>query len=247
MKIAIKIILLIGLSAYIVFALCTMAKDKTEQRCSGIRIIIEDSTKNSYIPSQYIGQLISSTKLPIIDTRLKDIDINLIERTVSSSPYIDSAICHYNPENALCVKVFTRTPILHAIPNSGESFYMDTNGNTMPSNEFTLNLCLLTGNITKENANQFICLATYLNTHTPWNTEIQQVDINSMGQIELIPLAGEHLIILGDTSDIEGKMKRLELFYEEGLNKTGWDKYSKIDLSYNNQVVCTKRNNKKKK
>jgi cell division protein FtsQ len=73
------------------------------------------------------------------------------------------------------------------------------------------------------------------------------VDINSMGQIELIPLAGEHLIILGDTSDIEGKMKRLELFYEEGLNKTGWDKYSKIDLSYNNQVVCTKRNNKKNK
>ena len=36
------------------------------------------------------------------------------------------------------------------------------------------------------------------------------------------------------------KMDRLEKFYKYGLSKAGWNKYSYIDLEFDNQIICTK-------
>ena len=42
---------------------------------------------------------------------------------------------------------------------------------------------------------------------------------------------------------MEEKFNKLEIFYSEGLNYVGWNKYSIIKLDYNGQVVCEKNIN----
>lgn len=37
-------------------------------------------------------------------------------------------------------------------------------------------------------------------------------------------------------------MSRLENFYKYGLSKAGWDKYSYINLEFDNQIICKKHN-----
>ncbi len=62
-----------------------------------------------------------------------------------------------------------------------------------------------------------------------------------MGEYELIPRVGAHQILLGSMDQWEKKLRNLELLYEQGLSKYGWNTYQTISLKYTNQVICTKR------
>ena len=115
----------------------------------------------------------------------------------------------------------------------------------MPSNIFPLDICLATGYITKQYAKENVLkIADFLNASDKWSKEIQQIYINQNGQIEFVPLTGEHKIIIGEPENLAEKLSRLEIFYKQGLDKAGWNKYSNIDLSYSNQIVCIKKKNK---
>ena len=73
-----------------------------------------------------------------------------------------------------------------------------------------------------------------------WKAQIIQVKVLENGELELIPRVGNHTILLGTTDELELKFKKLKIFYEKGLSKTGWNEYSQINLKFDNQVVCTK-------
>ncbi|MDR3267157.1 MAG: hypothetical protein LBT24_06285, partial [Tannerella sp.] len=68
--------------------------------------------------------------------------------------------------------------------------------------------------------------------------QIAQIYVAQNQDIELSPTVGNHQIILGKISDYRENLDKLQLFYEKGLNKVGWNKYSVINLKYKNQVVC---------
>ena len=83
-------------------------------------------------------------------------------------------------------------------------------------------------------------LAKFISDDKLWNSQIEQVYINRAGEFELVPRVGPHLILLGDIDDYAGKFEKLEIFYKEGLNNVGWNHYSKINLKFKDQIVCTK-------
>ena len=60
-------------------------------------------------------------------------------------------------------------------------------------------------------------------------------------EFEIIPVVGNHSILLGDVNDLKEKFDKLKIFYRESLNHTGWNQYSKINLKYENEVYCSKR------
>ena len=60
-------------------------------------------------------------------------------------------------------------------------------------------------------------------------------------EIEMIPRIGNHTVVIGNDMFLEEKFNKLSVFYREGLNKKGWDKYSIINLKFKDQVVCTKK------
>jgi ribosomal protein L19E len=68
---------------------------------------------------------------------------------------------------------------------------------------------------------------------------IDQIDINKQNQFELIPKMGKQQIYFGDTSDMKEKFERFTLFYKKVIPKYGWDKYSKVNLQYRDQVVAS--------
>lgn len=245
MKIAIKIILLVGVIGYMVFAVIKMSRDNDKRICQGTRICLENSMDHDFVDSQFVAGLLSASKIPIKGRLIRDINIKKLETYIQDSPYIDSVICYYTPEDLMCIKVMTRKPILHIMADNGENYYMDAKGNDMPAGHFVLDLSLATGNITKQFAKEHLLeIAGYINTHVPWNRDIQQIHVKSPKHIELIPSVEGQTIVLGEPIDIEEKMQRLAAFYNECLNKAGWNKYSVINLNYADQVVCTRKHRK---
>ena len=75
--------------------------------------------------------------------------------------------------------------------------------------------------------------------HSFWMAQIAQLDITPDRRFELVPTIGNHLIGFGDGSDYQDKFHRLFVFYQQVLSKTGFDKYSRIDIAYAGEVIGT--------
>jgi cell division protein FtsQ len=108
-------------------------------------------------------------------------------------------------------------------------------------NNFSAYVPIATGYIEESYAKQQLYeFALFLQKDKFWNSQIEQIYVAPNSDIELIPRVGNHQIILGKIEDYTENLTKLKVFYEKGLNNVGWNKYSKINLKYKNQVVCTK-------
>jgi hypothetical protein len=57
-------------------------------------------------------------------------------------------------------------------------------------------------------------------------------------QLAVVPRSGDFTIDLGRAEKLEEKFATLRRFYDKGLSRIGWDRYSRISLRYDGQVVC---------
>lgn len=241
MKTAFKIILLTGVVGYLVFTVLTMSRKNEDFVCGGVDVVIRNTKGNTLLNKEFVTDILANKKISPQGQTISKINLNKIEQVVGANAYIDSVQCYFTPKHNLCISVIPRKPVMHVITDETE-YYMDANGNVMPTGNFNLDLCLMTGNISVKMAkDKLLPLASFLDSNEPWKDEIQQVNVIDEQHIELIPQTGEHRIRIGNGNNIQEKMDKLLLFREEGLDKVGWNKYSYIDLSYNGQVVCTKK------
>jgi cell division protein FtsQ len=126
----------------------------------------------------------------------------------------------------------------------------------MPNSKYTSDLIIATGNVNEWFAKNYISHLTKALMENPlWRNQIEQINVLSDLGIELVPRVGDHIIYVGSlpmtkyiderpklVSDfINKKLTRLEKFYKYGLSQAGWNKYSYINLEFDNQIICKKR------
>jgi cell division protein FtsQ len=74
--------------------------------------------------------------------------------------------------------------------------------------------------------------------------QIDQVDITANRTFELIPKLGNQVIRFGNADNYNEKFNKLMAFYKQVQTRTGWNKYSIIDVQFKDQVVGVKRDAK---
>lgn len=57
-------------------------------------------------------------------------------------------------------------------------------------------------------------------------------------QLAIVPRSGDFIVDLGQAENLEQKLSTLGMFYKKGLSSIGWDKFSRVSLRYDGQVVC---------
>ena len=76
-----------------------------------------------------------------------------------------------------------------------------------------------------------------------WSAEVVQyvADTTYMGEISLrlIPRSGNFVIEFGTLNNSEKKLEKLRNFYDKGLSHMGWNRYKKVDIRYDKQIICT--------
>lgn len=250
MKIAFKIFLLLAVVVYIAYAVSRFAGQVENRTCEGISIEIIDSIPipEGFVTEAYVRSVLSRNKLSPEGMKLKNIDLGMIENLMLEESHIERATCFFNTAGELCIKVVPQHPVLHVISEKGEDYYLASNGLTMPTASFNVELCVATGKITKDFAsNHLLELALFIHDDLFWSEQIEQIHVVSPDQIELYPRVGQHVIDLGSVDKFQEKLQNLRTFYREGLERVGWNKYQTISLAYDNQIVCTKATNKKNK
>ena len=64
--------------------------------------------------------------------------------------------------------------------------------------------------------------------------------------MEIVPRVGDQIVYLGTLDNFQKKLRNLRIFYDKAMGTVGWNKYKRINLEYDNQIICTKRNKSKK-
>lgn len=94
-----------------------------------------------------------------------------------------------------------------------------------------------------EDFSKLINFVKYIEQSSFWRSEIVQIEAYSMSSgelaLRLIPRSGSFIIELGVPDNIKTKLENLQLFYREGLDNVGWDKFEKISVEYSGKVVGT--------
>ena len=60
-----------------------------------------------------------------------------------------------------------------------------------------------------------------------------------MGQLPQTKLIAQRKQLVTDFAN--HKMDELEKFYKYGLSQAGWNKYSYINVEFDNQIICKKK------
>lgn len=237
-----KVAALLAAMTYVVVALVVVNHETEPVVCSKMDIYIDDPQQTGFISENEVRTMLIKSKEFPEGRAVSDINLTRLERLLHSNPYIDAANCHITAEGHLVIQLTPRRPVLHVLDNEGRDYYVDNHGDRMPRGYHSTNLMLLTGHVDSVNAGKLYApLAIRLQQDSFWVAQVEQINIAADGDIELTPRVGQHIIELGDTTMLDDKLRRMQIFYNEGLPRTGWDRYSRISLKYEGQVVCTKR------
>lgn len=238
----VKISLVVLVIGYLSFAVKMFAYKSDETICPRIHVTISDADQLNFVTRDDVKELLKDKSVCPDGKRLDHIDTDYMENYLRGKSRIKTAECFKTPNGELRVTVTQREPILRVKGMYGD-FYVDSERKIMPlSSVFTAYVPIATGYVTKEMAlGELGEFALFLRDHSFWNAQIEQIDVAKNGEVTLVPRVGDQLIVMGTLENYREKLDRLYALYVKGFNKIGWNKYKRITLKYEGQVVCTKK------
>jgi cell division protein FtsQ len=224
---------------------------KNRETCKDYTIRIKGKQENFFIDQKDVMQLVAAaTNGKLKEQRIASINLQGIEEFLENDPWIEDAQLYFDNRDVLHITVREREPIARIFTTAGNSFYIDKSAIRIPlSNKLSARVPVFTNFPEKKvltskdssllrdvkNTAQFILNDPF------WMVQTSQIDIVQQHNFEMIPTIGNHLVRLGNGENIEKKFHRLFVFYTQVLTKTGFDKYSLLDVEYAGQVIGTRR------
>lgn len=249
---SIFLLLLVGVAGYIAYFFMNRPSGNPREVCTEVSLVVEDNPNAAFIDNKKVEDILLSAHLYPKGQLMDDINPQVIEETLRQNNFIAKVEC-YKTNNGMpvgkgkvCVKVTQRTPVIFVLPEGRDGYYVDAEGLILADNGYVKNIITATGRITQEYASEHLAaFGRYLIDHPFWDDMIEQIhiepDAKGTSVATLIPRVGDHTIFLGTLDQLDTKLRRLQIFYQQGLPQVGWNKYSRLDLQYGNQVVCTKK------
>lgn len=216
--------------AYLIFMQFYMPKQTVRHESQMLELVYMDTLGQYLLPKEDVLNYLESA-----DT----LSACRVEQILSQHVLIEQVECYEtNNGNVKCM-IWCKEPVLRVLSNTG-NFYLCRSGDFLSSEYVKLKLPVLTGNTDTLMCRTWISeLGIFIHDDPFWSEQVEQINVTGNGTIEIVPRVGKHLICMGDNSDFEKKFERLMNFYNNGLGKIGWNKYSSINLSFSNQIVCS--------
>ena len=228
------------------------ARDKDAVRCKSIVVKISGSDENFFIEEKDIKSLVvKNPDLNPVGQPVSNINIARLEKLVAQDPWVQQADLFIDNQQRLNIKVIQREPVARVFTVTGNSFYLDADKDRIPVSErYTARVPVFTGFPTDAVQLQkadstltagIVDISRFVRNDPFWMAQVEQVDITGDRKFEITPKLGDHIIDFGEGTDVEKKFGKLMAFYKEGLSRVGWNNYTRINVAFENEVVCTRK------
>lgn len=249
------LILLFACAAGLIVLTSFNAKRQDAVQCPEIGITIDHETGVFFLDRTDIMEILATEYGDSVKgDMLSEIKVGRIEKLLEEDPYVLDAETWLDANGKLHIEVVQKQPIARVINKYGVHYYINNIGNKIPiSDKFTARVPVVTGSIEEGTYNadmattlalqNILTLTSYIQSDPFWSAQIEQIAVAGDGTYTLIPKLGDHKILFGSIKNMEEKFRKMQVFYTEGLNYTGWDKYSAFKLDYEGQIVCEQKMN----
>ena len=234
----------------IMFLIGFASVDNNRRKCNQLIISIDNQLDNHFIDENDVLQMITNGYTEAIEgVAFKDLNVRSLENRIIGNSYVKESEVFRDLKGNLLVNVTLRRPIARITRNDGPDAYVAEDGRILPvSEKFSSRVILISGMSTSEivkleslasdDYSKLYELINFINSDTFWKAQIAQVVIEDNNEILLLPQVTKQNIEFGDLNNIENKFRRLEIFYKEILPRKGWNTYSRVNVTYNNQIIC---------
>jgi len=237
------IVLDVAIAVYLVLAITifNQPEDKA-QVCTEVNINIVDGQTRGLLSPSGVKQLLQKQRQYPLAQPMQFVSTRQIEDVLLKNPFIAKAECYKTQNGHVAIELQQRNPVLHVMASSGEQYYIDEEGVILPPSRYGGNLLLVTGSLNKKYAlANLLPVALHVIDNRFWQEQIEQLHVLADGTLEMVPRVGDHVVYLGTPGDIPKKLERLRKFYKYGLNHAGWNRYQRISVEFDNQIVCKRR------
>ena len=193
-----------------------------------------------YLKSETVNKLLIENNGNASTIRKDRVDLNKLEQVLNAQEMIEKADVYVSIDGVLKAVVKQKTPIARVFNDEG-SFYIDSEGNTMPlSANFTARVPLVSGEINKKNNKDLFKLFKIIYDDAFLRKNIIGIQIMPNGSLLMLNRNYNYQIDFGSLINVERKFQNYKAFFQKVSLDSSLYKYKKIDLRFTEQVVCTK-------
>lgn len=240
------------LAAVIVVAGIIAFTERKQSRASikDITIKMVNINENHFLDESDILDFMQLDKENLKGASLDRVNLKEVEQKIKREPFVKDAQLYSDLKGNLVVRTELRRPIARIVRNDGPDGYIAEDGTVMPvSDRFTARVILVSGPyvrslLKQKNLNDFeegknlLNLIESIRDDEFWSAQIAQLEIDSKMRITIFPQVGDERIEFGKPENAEIKFKKLMIFYKEILPRMGWNKYNRVNLEYEGQIVA---------
>ena len=234
------------------------------RKCTNLNIKVDYDSASVFITADEVKSHLIKTFGNPVGQRLNEINVQSIESLLQTNPFIFEAQANIDLSGVLNVEIKQKNPLIRVHTKKGQQYYITDEGQMMPISEHgSQRTPIASGEISDyyssvrnlQNESSPIedtllkrsvlfrlwYLAKKIKSDPFMDAQTDQIYVNEKGEFELVTRVGGQLVIIGNIDNLEKKFTKLKALYTESFNQIGWNKYSIINLKFKNQVVCTKK------
>ncbi|PJJ09407.1 cell division protein FtsQ [Flavobacterium sp. 1] len=223
----------------VVFLFSFTSKRNSKRKLTKAEVVFVGDN-SLFLKSETVNKLLIENNSNAKSIRKDRLDLNKLEQVLNAQEMIENANVYVSIDGVLKAVVKQKTPIARVFNDEG-SFYIDSEGDTMPlSANFTARVPLVSGEINKKNNKDLFKLFKIIYDDAFLRKNIIGIQIMPNGSLLMLNRNYNYQIDFGSLMNAERKFQNYKAFFQKVSLDSSLYKYKKIDLRFTEQVVCTK-------
>lgn len=218
--------------------------------CKNVFVEVSNDHENYFMDEAEVLRLVASMQPGMIGSDMDDLILKDIEKKLMTDAHIQDAQLFSDLKGNIVVSVELRRPLARIVRSQGPDAYIAQDGTIMSvSDKYTSRVLLVSGGFGEQlirasnisevnNGDGLLELIRYIHQDDFWRAQIAQLDVNSSGEVRMLPQVTGQLVEFGKTDQIETKFSKLMIFYKRILPQRGWTKYKRVNLEYAGQIIA---------
>lgn len=209
----------------------------TEKKVNGIAItFVGNSTL--YLTEEAVHKLLTQKYGSLQNTPRETVVLDAIERAIVSNTMVKKAQVYCTVDGVLIAKIVQRKPLGRV--GGAAPFYLDDAGKRMPLSPYhSARVPLISGKITEQTLADAYTLLNHI--HTDDFLKKNVIGIHAEAGKYQLKLRSENFVVhLGSVNHFNKKLKNFSAFYAKAAKDYSLHNYTRVNLEFDHQVVCTK-------